>query len=63
MNGKQRDRVATLERRRDHLADRLAKWSRGDPSRTRAELGALNWALAVVRGAEHNGILTDLERW
>jgi hypothetical protein len=61
MNGKQRVKVAALERRRDHLVERLAKWERGDPARTRGELAAVGWALRLIRAADSADVLNELE--
>ncbi len=62
MNSPQRKRVQALERRRDLLAQRLTeKGYRGDPDRQRAELGAINWALRIIRAAERTETLHDLE--
>lgn len=59
MTRRERDRIAVLERRREHLARRLMEHSgyRGlDYDRA-----ALGWALQVIRAAEREGILRDLE--
>lgn len=62
MNSKERERVRALERRRDHLVERLENWNvSADKHRTRAELGALNWALRVIAGADAEGVLQQLE--
>ncbi len=48
----ERDRVEALERRLEHLEERLANWNPlRDPSRTRAERAALDWALRVIDAA------------
>lgn len=53
--------VAALERRRDHLAERVQGWDprRGDPSRTRHELVSIQWALRIIRSADAEGVLRD----
>ncbi len=63
MTGRQRNHVQRLERRRAHLRDRVAASAgTGETlSYDRSEAGALGWALKIVRAADHEGILTDLE--
>lgn len=58
----QRDRMAALRRRRDHLTERVANYrSDGDPSRDRAELSALNWAIRVIENAAMADVLKEVE--
>lgn len=60
MTRKEAQFVERLERRRDHLADRIKNRESGSPSHDRAELSATNWALRVIQHAEAHGILHDL---
>lgn len=61
MTGRQKDNVQVLERRRDHLAARIANYQGRNPSWDKAELRAISWAIRVVQRADHHGILGDLE--
>lgn len=45
----ERRRIQTLEKRRDHLAERIAQNPDRNLSYDRAELGALNWALQYIK--------------
>jgi hypothetical protein len=54
------DAIEALGRRQAHLTERLESF-RGDPSRTRAELDAVNYALAVIRAAIKIGVLDEIE--
>jgi hypothetical protein len=52
-----------LRRRRLHLAALVATYRRdGDPSYAKAELRALNWAIAVIEEARRRELLRELER-
>lgn len=60
MTRRDKERVSTLERRRDFLAKRVSNYrADGNDSRDRAELYALNWALRIVEEAERTGVLND----
>jgi hypothetical protein len=48
--GRERKRLAILQRRIDVLDHRLRGWRGLDPSWTRAERAALLWVVAVVSG-------------
>ena len=52
--------LASLERRRTRLEDRLAGAYIGDPEPTRRELSTVNWAIRVIEAAEETGMLDDL---
>jgi len=60
VNQRRRNRIAVLERRRDFLARRVADYD-GDHDYDKAELMALSWALRIIRSAESNDVLDDLE--
>ena len=62
MTGRQREMVRALERRRDFLAGRIASYRRdGNPSHDKAEAQAISWALRIIRAADREEILRDLE--
>ena len=61
MTGRQKRNVEMLERRRDHLAARVANYQGRSPSWDKAELVAISWAVRVIQRADHHGILRDLE--
>lgn len=42
------DRVKTLKRRSTYLKGRIADYKGADPSRDKAEMHALDWALRVI---------------
>lgn len=44
----ERERIAVLERRVDHLTKALEDWKGKDTGRARAEREALLWALTVI---------------
>jgi hypothetical protein len=57
----EREKVATLRRRRDYLAGILADWqSPKPPHRARAEVSALTWAIRIIEEADRLGVLDDL---
>lgn len=59
---RRRDRIETPERRQRFLASRIATYrADGNPSRDRAELAALGWAVQIIRAAEKSGLLDELE--
>lgn len=60
MNRRDRERVKTLERRRNHLADRIKSYHGKDPNRDRAELHALNWVLRLAHKADEDGYAAKL---
>lgn len=60
MTKRDADRVAALERRAVHLEERLEKWDRGNPRRTREEAAALRWALRVITAADIRGLLDEV---
>lgn len=55
------DRIATLRKRRDHLAERVHGRPRGELSWDRAELAALNWAIRILEAAAAEGVLDELD--
>ena len=62
MNRRQARKVGALERRRRTLKARIAEYRQtGDPDRARAELAAIDWALRIVRAADEDGLLAELE--
>lgn len=62
MTRREKDRVATLERRRDFLAARVKSYRKdGSPDRDKAELHALNWALHIIEAADREGFLDDMK--
>jgi hypothetical protein len=62
LSWRQRDRLAALRRRRDHLATRVANYEPGgNPSRDKHELSALNWAIRIIENAAMAGVLKEVE--
>lgn len=58
----QRDRLNTLRRRRDHLAQRVATYrADGNPSRDKAELSALSWAIRIIENVAMAGVLEEVD--
>lgn len=61
MSGRVTNKIKTLRRRRDWLAARTATYRpEGNPSHDKAELAALEWAIAVIEEARSRGILEEL---
>ena len=57
---RERKHIATLTRRRDHLARTLPKAREGEQSYAGAEISALNFALNVIAAADRQGVLLEL---
>lgn len=59
---RQRERMASLRRRRAHLAERTVQYREdGDPARNDAELSALNWAIRIIENAAIADVLKEVE--
>lgn len=50
------DRINTLKRRRSFLEKRIADYKGKDPSRDKAELYAIDWAIRVVEANEESAL-------
>lgn len=59
MSGVRKRNLEALNRRRNWLAARIAT-RQGDPDYNRAELRALNYAIAVIEEAHRRGLLDEL---
>jgi hypothetical protein len=61
MNAKQRKHLASLKRRRDRLAERVAGYrADGNVDTAKRELSAVNFAIAVIENCEIAGILDEV---
>lgn len=62
LNERQRDRLDALKRRRNHLAKTVAAYrADGNPSRAKAELSALNWAIRIIENVAIADVLKEVE--
>ena len=61
LSWRQRDRLASLRRRRDHLSSRVADYQGGNPSYDKAELAALSWAIRIIENCAVAGVLKEVE--
>jgi len=62
MNERDQRRLEALERRQQHLNERLERWKFGDPHRTRAEESAIHWAITVILGADEKDMIAELAK-
>lgn len=61
MASRRNRRIAQLERRAAFLAKRVENYKGKSDSYDQAELGALRWAVAVIRSAIALGAIDELE--
>lgn len=62
MTKKQRKILEQLQRRRDHLANRIRDYRGSNDSYDRAECSALGYAIRIIEAAHQEGVLEDLEQ-